>query len=188
MSTRAMLAGAGVTLLLANAVALAWLTQRGPLAAPPDAAARQIDGRCTATESFANLREALAVAARTESRGGAAHIQAVAAAGRPDYLVYLGPHVSRGTARRALRELQGRSIDGHIIGAGELANAVALGIFARRDAAEARRQEVAAAGYEASIKPVARPFQGYAVAAHNMSSGSALSAPCQTIAAPPRAS
>ncbi len=188
MSTRAVLAGAGVALLLANAATLAWLTQRGPLAAPPDAVAGQIDGRCPTTKLFGNLRAALAVTARIESRGGAARVQAVAAAGRPDYLVYLGPHVSRGTARRALRELQGRSIDGHIIGAGELANAVSLGIFARRNAAETRREEVAAAGYEASVKPVVRPLQGYAVVADDVYSGSAPSAPCPTIAAPPSAS
>lgn len=165
MHTRAMLAGATGVLLTANIVALAWLLQQGPLPAPAAGPSGQTDAHCPTSSVFPSLRDAAALAARIGARGGAARVLAVTEPRHPDYLVYLGPHPSRGTARRALRELEGSAIDGHIIGAGELANAVAVGVFSRRDAALARREQVAAAGYEANLLPIDRALKGYAVVA-----------------------
>lgn len=186
MRAQTTLVGACAALLLANAVALAWLQQRGPLPAKVDAPAERAHQRCPGAGLFPSLRAATAVAARIERRGGATRVLRATLAGRPDHLVYLGPHVSRGTARRALRELEGRSIDGHIIGAGELANAIALGVYASAEAAEARRALVASAGYEASVKPIPRHLEGYAVMAAAPSPGAVDAAPpCAGVAPPP---
>lgn len=165
MHTRAMLAGATGVLLIANIVALAWLLQQGPLPVPAAGPNGQTDAHCPTSSVFPSLRDATALAARIGARGGAAQVLAVTEPRHPDYLVYLGPHPSRGTARRALRELEGSAIDGHIIGTGELANAVAVGVFSRRQEALARREQVAAAGYEANVLPIDRALKGYAVVA-----------------------
>lgn len=189
MRSRALLGGVASVLLTTNIVVLAWLLRQGPLPPPAAKPAESADVRCPASRVLASLRAATALAARIEAGGGATRVLAVTEPRHPDYLVYLGPHVSRGTARRALRELEGSAIDGHIIGAGELANAIAVGVFARQDAAIARRDQVVAAGYEARVLPIGRELKGYAVvaAAASLRGVGRVALPCPAVVSAPPA-
>lgn len=78
-----------------------------------------------------------------------------------DYWVYLAPLASRDASVRQLRELQARQIESYLIAEGDLANGISLGMFARRQAAEAAVQKVRQAGYEPALRELPRARNAY---------------------------
>ncbi len=69
-----------------------------------------------------------------------------------DYLVYIGPYVSRADALGKLRMLQELQIDSFLITRGSLNDAISLGLFPKRSQAEALAEELAEMGYEVKIR------------------------------------
>src|SRR5690606_1236041 len=103
------------------------------------------DASCLYLGGFDDESMAAAVRQRLLSLDIASDIQGLDVAAGIDYWVYLPPLVSRQASLRQLRELQSRNIDSYIITVRDLANAISLGIFSRKDSAESvvnRLQEV----------------------------------------------
>ena len=133
-----------------------------------DASARGMETRrgranCIASGPLANLRDAMALAARVDAGAGRAEVREAIARGRPDHVVYIEPAASPEAARRTLRELEGQAITGQLVDGGALANAVALGVFARRAEADAMLARVAALGYSVKRRPLERAHEVYLV-------------------------
>lgn len=168
-------------LLMLNAVYFVWHQQQVPLVGkelPPVQAYREIggsirllseesglarqsssasnEGACLLFGPFerdevaANLRQrllSLDIASRVvekESDAGA------------DFAVYLSPLASRSAAIRQLRELQARKIDSYLITQGPNTNGLSLGIFPRRESADAIAQRLRQAGYYPVIEEITR--------------------------------
>lgn len=77
------------------------------------------------------------------------------------YWVYLQPFANRDQARRRLAELQARGIDSYIIPKGELENGISLGVFTRRDLAEARLVELRRLGLSVDLYNIERSYREY---------------------------
>jgi Uncharacterized protein conserved in bacteria len=75
------------------------------------------------------------------------------------YWVYLQPLSNRDAARRRLAELHARGVDSYIIPKGELENGISLGVFTRRDLAEARLAELARLGLSAKLHNIERSYR-----------------------------
>lgn len=75
------------------------------------------------------------------------------------YWVYLQPFANRDEARRRLAELQARGIDSYIIPKGELENGISLGVFTRRDLAEARLTELKRLGLPVNLYNIERSYR-----------------------------
>ena len=134
---------------------------------------------CSVSRPFANLREAMAHAARLETAGGPAQVREAVARGRPDHVVYIEPAASRDAARRVLRELEGQSIGGQVVPAGPIENAVTLGVFAEQEAAEVLAARVAAFGYPVRHMALEREHAAYVVLSRTGSDRApARPAPC----------
>ncbi len=69
-----------------------------------------------------------------------------------DYLVYIGPYVSRADALGKLRMLQELQIDSFLITRGTLKDGISLGLFPKRSQAEALAEELAEMGYQVQIR------------------------------------
>jgi hypothetical protein len=85
----------------------------------------------------------------------------VDAAGGIDYWVYLAPLASRQASVRQLKELQARKIDSYLIGTGDLANGISLGIFPRLDSAQSVMYRLRSAGYEPLLRELPRAHQAF---------------------------
>jgi cell division protein FtsN len=125
---------------------------------------------CLAAGPFDDFAAVDAIKTRIVSNGGRAKVLSEEIVGSPDYLVYIGPTGSRGTARRMLQELKGQALDCHIITDGELANALSLGVFTDRRRAEAQRERVAELGYEVNLRSLSRTHTVYRLLAHSTNS------------------
>ncbi|MCZ6886863.1 MAG: SPOR domain-containing protein [Gammaproteobacteria bacterium] len=125
---------------------------------------------CLAAGPFDDFAAVDAIKTRIVSNGGRAKVLSEQIVGSPDYLVYIGPTGSRGTARRMLQELKGQALDCHIITDGVLANALSLGVFTDRRRAEAQRQRVAELGYEVNLRSLSRTHTVYRLLAHSTDS------------------
>lgn len=88
-------------------------------------------------------------------------VQAVDSAGGMDYWVYLAPLASRQASVRQLKELQARKIDSYLIGTGDLANGISLGIFPRLDSAESVMFRLRSAGYEPLLRELPRAHRAF---------------------------
>jgi len=79
-----------------------------------------------------------------------------------DYWVYMPPLLDRKEAIKKLRSLQSKSIDSFLIGEGELANGISLGLFTQKERAERVRNELVEKGYqEVLLKSVPRKHVQY---------------------------
>lgn len=79
-----------------------------------------------------------------------------------DYWVYMPPLADRKKAIKKLRSLQGESIDSFLIGDGELANGISLGLFTKKERADRVREELVGKGYkEVLLKTVPRKHVQY---------------------------
>jgi hypothetical protein len=80
------------------------------------------------------------------------------------YLVYIDTR-SRTEANRVRRELESREIDCAIIYTGRLADALSVGVFERRELADAHLERLAELGYEADLETLTRSRKRYRVLA-----------------------
>ncbi|AJQ97606.1 SPOR domain-containing protein [Gynuella sunshinyii] len=69
-----------------------------------------------------------------------------------DYLVYLPPFKSLSEAKAKLNELNQRGIDSYVFGSGDLANGLSLGVYSKKNNAEAIYSKIKALGYKPIIK------------------------------------
>lgn len=74
----------------------------------------------------------------------------------PGYWVYLTPLNSRKDALRLLAELQQKQIDSYIIPKGELENGISLGMFSKKNLANARVEQAKSLGYAPVMEEVER--------------------------------
>ena len=79
-----------------------------------------------------------------------------------DYWVYMPPLADRKEAIKKLRALQSKSIDSFLIGDGELANGISLGLFTKKERADRVREDLLDKGYqEVLLKTVSRKHVQY---------------------------
>lgn len=116
---------------------------------------------CLFLGSFEREDEARALEQRLLSLDIESTVQSVDAAVGVDYWVYLIPLASRQASLRQLKELQARKIDSYIIGQGDLANGISLGIFPRSDSAESVMQRLRKAGYEPMLRELSRAHRAF---------------------------
>lgn len=116
---------------------------------------------CLFLGSFEREDEARALEQRLLSLDIDSTVQSVDAAVGVDYWVYLRPLASRQASLRQLKELQARKIDSYIIGQGDLANGISLGIFPRSDSAESVMQRLREAGYEPMLRELSRAHRAF---------------------------
>jgi len=81
----------------------------------------------------------------------------------PDYMVYVGPQSSPDKARALKAEFAALSIDSHVIGRGNLQNALSLGVFSQAPFADNLLSELREQGYEANIATMSLKRRGFQV-------------------------
>lgn len=130
---------------------------------PVDSGAQVVSSQavCLYLGSFEQEAEALALEQRLLSLDIQSGVRSIDAASGVDYWVYLVPLASRQASLRQLKELQARKIDSYIIGQGDLANGISLGIFPRSDSAESVMQRLREAGYEPMLRELSRAHRAY---------------------------
>lgn len=130
---------------------------------PIDSGAQVVSSQavCLYLGSFEQEAEALALEQRLLSLDIQSGVRSIDAAAGVDYWVYLVPLASRQASLRQLKELQARKIDSYIIGQGDLANGISLGIFPRSDSAESVMQRLREAGYEPMLRELSRAHRAY---------------------------
>lgn len=116
---------------------------------------------CLFLGSFEDASRAKAVEQRLLSLDIQSAVQVVDAAGGVDYWVYLAPLASRQASLRQLKELQARKIDSYLIGTGDLAHGISLGIFPRMDSAESVMYRLRSAGYEPLLRELPRAHRTF---------------------------
>ena len=135
---------------------------------------------CVVLGPFASAEAAAAAAARITAAGGQAAVEQEPASAST-HLVYVEPASSEQAAVAILEALAAQSIDAYVIRDGARRNGVSVGVFSKRELAEAQRSRVAALGFEVAVHP---PNEG---AAHHVvasqapadSLGDAPQAPCR---------
>ncbi|WP_313520310.1 SPOR domain-containing protein [Pseudomonas sp.] len=88
-------------------------------------------------------------------------VQSRDAEGAVDYWVYLPPLASRQASLRQLKELQSRHIDSYLIGEGDLADGISLGMFPRRELADALVSRLGETGYEPQVRELPRAYRSF---------------------------
>lgn len=78
-----------------------------------------------------------------------------------EYWVHVPPRANRTRALRVLKELQQRQVDAYIITQGELADGISLGLFRKRESADALYKQVSEYGIDVAIKDVAQSKTEY---------------------------
>lgn len=78
-----------------------------------------------------------------------------------DYWLYLPPLASRQESLHQWKDLQAKKIDSYIIGQGDLANGISLGVFSRAESAEAAMRHFKAAGYEPAMRELPKTKRDY---------------------------
>ena len=135
---------------------------------------------CVVLGPFASAEAAAAAATRITAAGGQAAVEQEPASAST-HLVYVEPASSEQAAVAILEALAAQSIDAYVIRSGARRNGVSVGVFSKRELAEAQRSRVAALGFEVAVHP---PDEG---AAHHVvasqapadSLGDAPQAPCR---------
>lgn len=128
-----------------------------PLPQPPTAPPRT----CVALGPFDTLEETASIRERIVSVGGEATIVEAAEVGEPDYFVYVEPAASRALAHRTWRELVAQGIDAFVIPRGERENGISVGVFSRRELAEAQHARVSELGFSVATRTVLRSHVAY---------------------------
>lgn len=128
-----------------------------PQPQPPAAQPRT----CVALGPFDTLEEATAHGERIVSAGGETAVVEETEVGEPDYFVYVEPAASRALAHRTWRELVAQGIDAFVIPRGERENGVSVGVFSRRELAEAQHDRVSELGFSVATRTVLRSHVTY---------------------------
>ena len=106
---------------------------------------------CVVLGPFASAEEAAAAAARVTAAGGQAAVEQEPTAATK-HMVYVAPASSE-RAAATLEALAARSIDAYVIPSGPRRNGISVGVFSKRELAEAQRERVAALGYDVAVHP-----------------------------------
>ena len=107
---------------------------------------------CVVLGPFASAEEAAAAAARITAAGGQAAVEQEPTAATK-HMVYVEPASSERDAAATLDALAARSIDAYVIPSGPRRNGISVGVFSKRELAEAQRERVAALGYDVAVHP-----------------------------------
>lgn len=111
---------------------------------------------CGMIGAFREQISARQVRDRLLALGVSAEIAEIPVTVRTDYWVHMGPYPSRERAMAVLRELQQKGVDSFLIGDGELANGISLGLFRQKASAEALLATRKAQGHQASLREIPR--------------------------------
>ena len=117
---------------------------------------------CAIIANFPTVDEAYSLMSESRNRGFSAVLNLTGEALAPQFRVYIPPLSSRSIATITLDGLSeaaanaGLEVETYLITRGSLANAIALGVFARLDPAELVREQVTALGYSVQIQEI--PF------------------------------
>jgi cell division septation protein DedD len=114
---------------------------------------------CVMVGAFASQVDAREFMARLAALDVISYEHPVDLSAGEGYWVYLQPLANRDEARRRLAELQARGVDSYIIPKGELENGISLGVFTRRDLAEARLAELGRLGLSANLHNIERSYR-----------------------------
>ena len=131
-----------------------------PLESSPQPQAAQ-RGTCVALGPFATRDEAMAIGDEIAAAGGGARLVEESEVGEPDYFVYVEPAASRALAHRTWRELVAQGVDAFVIPRGERENGVSVGVFSRRELAEAQHARVSELGFPVATRTVHRSHVTY---------------------------
>ena len=106
---------------------------------------------CVVLGPFSSAEEAAAAAARITAAGGQAAVEQEPTAATK-HMVYVEPASSE-RAAATLEALAAHSIDAYVIPSGPRRNGISVGVFSKRELAEAQRERVAALGYDVAVHP-----------------------------------
>lgn len=115
---------------------------------------------CAIIANFPTVDEAYSLMSESRNRGFSAVLNLTGEALAPQFRVYIPPLSSRSIATITLDGLSeatsnaGLEVETYLITRGSLANAIALGVFARLDSAELVREQVTALGYSVQIQEI----------------------------------
>jgi hypothetical protein len=140
-------------------VALLSELDSGVAQARKEAAVVDVPSLCLMVGAFASQVEARAFMMRLAALDVMSYEHPMDLSAGEGYWVYLQPMVNRDEARRRLAELQVRGVDSYIIPRGELENGISLGVFTRRDLAEARLAELKRLGFSADLHGIERSYR-----------------------------
>ncbi len=145
----------------ASAKSVALLSELAPesMQARKEVAAVESPPLCHMVGAFASQVEARAFIARLAALDVISYEYPLELSAGEGYWVYLPPLASRDEVRRRLAELQARGIDSYIIPKGELENGISLGVFTRRDLAEARLVELKRMGLPVALHNIERSYR-----------------------------
>lgn len=135
---------------------------------------------CVVLGPFASAEAAAAAAARITAAGGQAAVEQEPASAST-HLVYVEPASSEQAAFAILEALAAQSIDAYVIRSGARRNGVSVGVFSKRELAEAQRSRVAALGFEVAVHPPGEGAAHHVVASQAPadSLGDAPQTPCR---------
>ena len=135
---------------------------------------------CVVLGPFASAEAAAAAAARITAAGGQAAVEQEPAPAAT-HLVYVEPASSEQAAFAILEALAAQSIDAYVIRSGARRNGVSVGVFSKRELAEAQRSRVAALGFEVAVHPPGEGAPHHVVASQAPadSLGDAPQTPCR---------
>ena len=154
----------------------------------PEAARR---GTCVALGPFETRDEAMALGDEIVAAGGETRLVEESDVGEPDYFVYVEPASSRALAHRTWRELVAQGIDAFVIPRGERENGVSVGVFSRRELAEAQHARVFELGFPVATRTVRRSHVTYLLHAWDAPAEAVAelaSRPCGLPSQPPQGS
>lgn len=115
------------------------------------------DVQCHALGPFADPGLARAAAARLGGQVSRQRTREVPGKSAGGYNVFLPPSADRAAAQALAQRIDAAGFDDYLIlNTGELANAIALGRYGSREAAERRQSALVAAGFAAQLGPVGR--------------------------------
>ncbi len=132
--------------------------------APPDSLPQPQTAQrrtCVALGPFATRDEATAIGDEILAGGGETLLVEESEAGEADYFVYVEPAASRALAHRTWRELVAQGVDAFVIPRGERENGVSVGVFSRRELAEAQHAYVSELGFRVATRTVHRSHVTY---------------------------
>ncbi|PZP20574.1 SPOR domain-containing protein [Pseudomonas kuykendallii] len=127
----------------------------------PVAPGGQVDDVCLFLGGYAGEADIQPLEQRLKGLDVSAQVQARDAEGAVDYWVYLPPLASRQASFRQLKELQSRHIDSYLIGEGDLADGISLGMFPRQELADALVRRLNEAGYEPQMRELPRAYRSF---------------------------
>ncbi len=107
---------------------------------------------CVITGPFENAAALAALETRLRPTDAVVELVVAPGAAPPETVVYIDT-ASRAEARLALQELRDRSIhDADILRSGPYANTVSVGVYGNRGRADARRDRIAALGFDVKLR------------------------------------